>query len=347
MVVPARIADVGGPAAAAAPDAGIVGHDVCVGTTSAGHTSILTMQQALRRVLAMPKSIAELESIRLVVCTLAAASAASKFQRNVVEVLFEEDVSLLPKVKQKKEKKDGGSVELPFGFTLTPAPKGDPAGSSDSSDASSQVRLRKKLDEEPPTATEQSSSEADTEKQKKRPPAKKPAPKVVPAETEIAKAKVVRIGTVVGVGKRYDHFPVMDSAGSREIGFILYNASAKQFNAHCYRHGENTCRMGRSSAPWEAKPGQTWTELRTSKGRPLAWLVCWLRCCDDFIAGDRGRLPHFKLGESKWTNPFSCGECETRQCARREVEFDPTFAELRKHERPPWPSEGLEPAGAF
>lgn len=93
-----------------------------------------------------------------------------------------------------------------------------------------------------------------------------------------------RRGVGVRGGPRYEHLKVYSAAG-RELGFVLVNEHGRSLDCHCLLHGDR-CRVGRQ---WEAyEGGGRLTPLRTSQGRPLGWLVAWLRLGERFEAGDGG-----------------------------------------------------------
>jgi len=143
-------------------------------------------------------------------------------------------------------------------------------------------------------------------------------------------------------GPKYQHFYVHDAEG-RLVGFILKNDNASQFDAHCDVHGP-TCRIAHS---FEAYTGTgAMTDLRSSKGRCLAFLVARLRLATKFKPGPDGRAAHFGARTCKGAGAcLADGRGAERLSARAWVEAEPSFAPLRLAERQPRVGEPIEPPG--
>ena len=149
-----------------------------------------------------------------------------------------------------------------------------------------------------------------------------------------------------GRGKpRYDHYPILDESGTR-IGYFIRNDNAKSFDCHCELHS-NDCAFSKSWAPWDPEDGKL-TELRASKGRPLAFLVAWLRYGAKWPDTPEGQQAHkdAKLGRGL-DQCIMMGHGKLRLDCRAYIEAEPTFEPLRLKERKPRPGEPLEPLGKF
>ena len=134
------------------------------------------------------------------------------------------------------------------------------------------------------------------------------------------------------------------------VGYIICNENARQFDAHCLRHGERTCCIGRTCREHESRTGAPLTAKQLSQGRPLAFLIAWLRygATDQFIDGPAGRDEHFKArkcqGDHAW---LASGSDPRRMSARTWVESAGEFVGIRTEERQPRDDEPLEPLGGF
>ena len=104
--------------------------------------------------------------------------------------------------------------------------------------------------------------------------------------------------------------------------------------------------LSRPGAEWPVAsiPG-TWTPMRVAQGRPLGFLVAWLRL---------GRTAADKAAHGKHkkecTTPGSVlfsGADAARTSARTWVQAQPSFAALTCKERAQWTGEGAEPEGPF
>ncbi len=124
------------------------------------------------------------------------------------------------------------------------------------------------------------------------------------------------------------------------MGFILYNAKANSLDAHCLRHKGNPtlhCVVNRTVAEGR----------KQAQGRPLGFLVAWLRCACRFEHGPAGRDHHFlaRLGSTKGMEFLAIGTSAERQAARAWVKHAPEMRPLVERERPPHEGEPEEPLG--
>ena len=149
-----------------------------------------------------------------------------------------------------------------------------------------------------------------------------------------------------GRGERhhYEPFEVQNAAGE-PIGHILMNETGSSLDIHCWKHKE--CSIGRTWAGWDETKGAL-TPLRAGKGRPLGFLVAWLRYGERFEATDAGRAAHmdakFGKGAAACLND---GTGVARMQARAYVDSVPSLKPCRDRERPPRPGEPREPLGPF
>ena len=151
-----------------------------------------------------------------------------------------------------------------------------------------------------------------------------------------------------GGGKKYDPLLVRDVNGD-VIGHILVNENAKSLDAHCYRHGAD-CAIGRTFLPYEYKPGEKLTPFRSARGRPLGFLVAWLRwgCRPTVLAGELGRQTHVEAKAGKGdAKELASGLSDIRKRAREWAESDPGMEPARNKERRPRATEPLELFGHF
>ena len=148
-----------------------------------------------------------------------------------------------------------------------------------------------------------------------------------------------------GGGNKYPPLDVTDDAGN-VIGHVLVNANSHQLHIHCHRHGP-TCSIGKTWTPWPEEKGRL-TPLRASRGRPLAFLVGWLRLGLDIEAGEEHRLEHFECKNCKGNAAaLADGTSALRLDARAYVAASPTLGPARAKERPLRDGEPQEPPGPF
>ena len=148
-------------------------------------------------------------------------------------------------------------------------------------------------------------------------------------------------------GPRYEPFLVYDD-DAKPIGHILVNEHTSSLDAHCYGHAPGDCAMSRTYTPYIGDGAMT--DLRSSRGRPLGFLVAWLRAHARFPPGADGRAAHCRFGKCKCLpskTMLGNGAGPERLAARAWVEAAPTMVEPRGAERPPRPGEPLEPPGKF
>lgn len=149
-----------------------------------------------------------------------------------------------------------------------------------------------------------------------------------------------------GAGKgapRYDHYDVTAEDG-QVIGYLLHNTNASQFDIHCNLHGGD-CAIGRSYLPYAGIVGAGATAMRLAKGRPLAFLVAWLRWGQQFVDAD-GRHRHMNARVCQGLDaPLGDGGSWERLSARAYVEAEAAFVGLRLVERQPRDGEPIEPRG--
>ncbi len=123
------------------------------------------------------------------------------------------------------------------------------------------------------------------------------------------------------------------------IGCIVVNKAGTILDAHCYRHhGKRPCSINRTYNRPIVKPkGST-----QHRGRPLGFLVAWLRAGYSFPAGPDHRNEHFEC--SKCQDDFAYlenGRGPQRQSARAWAS-----ANLPDDlEAPKWDGESDEPLG--
>lgn len=146
---------------------------------------------------------------------------------------------------------------------------------------------------------------------------------------EVLAAPVAPAGAVDG--GRNQSWPVTDAAGV-VIGKIVWNAAGSSLDGHCCHPGHRDshlgCRVNRT-----VRPGPK------GKGRPLAFLMAWLRSADNH----GGRDSHFqaRLGRGEHSEAVSF---ENRLAAREMILADPSWAAAAAFERAPAPGEGPEPS---
>ena len=148
-----------------------------------------------------------------------------------------------------------------------------------------------------------------------------------------------------GGGPRYGRLDVKDEYGEI-VGYVLVNDNSRSLDCHCLRHGPD-CAIGRTFVGWDEDCGRL-TPLRAARGRPLGFLIAWLRWGIRFPEGVEHERAHFAASKSKdEARVLADGNSDERQEARRYVESEPTLAPARAKERPPRPGEWLEPVGHF
>ena len=146
---------------------------------------------------------------------------------------------------------------------------------------------------------------------------------------------------------RYHRVPVPSSSepGADIVGYILFNINANSLDAHCCRHEGNPklhCSVNRTVS------GAASTGVgHAAQGRPLGFLVAWLRCACQFEAGPTGRDPHFqaRLGSTGGSGFLASGASAERQAAREWVRNSPDMQALAAKERPLRDGEPEEPLG--
>jgi hypothetical protein len=152
-----------------------------------------------------------------------------------------------------------------------------------------------------------------------------------------------------GGGKKYKRYSIWDGDGE-ECGYMIINANpnAMSFDAHCSRH-RGDCSIGRTYQPYDGEGAMT--EQRSAKGRPLAFLVAWLRMGARYAShdGDEDREKHMaaKRGDTAETLCLKDGRSPLRNACRDYVERSGHLADLRALERQPRDGEAIEPRGKF
>ena len=143
-----------------------------------------------------------------------------------------------------------------------------------------------------------------------------------------------------GIGERNKYLPyeVKDAAGV-VIGHLLHNEHARSFDMHCHLHPD--CAIGRTYVPHDGVGVlERTTAMQQAKGRPLAFLVAWLRWGQQYA--DRESHMHARFAKGL-DAPLGNGASDERLRARAYVESAPTLAPLRLIERQPRSGEGIEP----
>ena len=142
---------------------------------------------------------------------------------------------------------------------------------------------------------------------------------------------------------RYPHLEVFDDSG-RNVGYLLVSEHTQQIDAHCNLHGPS-CRTGATYIGWDPANGP-WTELRRNRGRPLAYLIAWLRWGSRFADGPEGRDAHFAARKGSDVNfPVADGSGRLRLQCREWAVATPAMLPAIEAERPPRVGEPLEPLG--
>ena len=147
-------------------------------------------------------------------------------------------------------------------------------------------------------------------------------------------------------GPKYLKIPVKGEGGAI-IWHLLHNEAGARIDCHCCRHKD--CAVGRTYIAWDpaAEPGKM-TPMREARGRPLAFLIAWLRWGLRYEADENGRNAHMeasKCGPTDGANCLADGESHERQSARFWAEAQPSLDNFRDLERPRRPGEPLEPKG--
>lgn len=108
---------------------------------------------------------------------------------------------------------------------------------------------------------------------------------------------VPRVGGGRRAGTSYARYDVHDATGA-PIGYITWNIGSKSIDAHCSRHAGNRldCAVNRTVTGSLAKTNSL---NRSAQGRPLGFLIAWLRCGVDFEAGPAGRDAHHAVRLAK------------------------------------------------
>ncbi|CAK0804764.1 unnamed protein product [Prorocentrum cordatum] len=143
---------------------------------------------------------------------------------------------------------------------------------------------------------------------------------------------------------RYCHYSVAGLDGN-PIGYILFNENSNTFDAHCSRHGKD-CAVSKSCRAFEGDAAGSGKRL--AQGRPLGFLVAWLRygTSDLFGDGPEHRKHHFDARLRRGPHALLMdGEGPLRRGSRAWVQSNPHFEPLRRAERKQRPGEAVEPPG--
>ena len=124
-------------------------------------------------------------------------------------------------------------------------------------------------------------------------------------------------------------WPVFDDEGVK-IGQIVWNAAGQSLDAHC-SHDDHQSEHLRCHVNRTVKPSR-------GKGRPLAFLISWLRC--GRAHGSRDGHFQARLGRGEAAEEVSF---ETRSSIRALIINDSDWDEARALERAPLANEGPEP----
>ena len=286
---------------------------------------------------------------------------AKRYQVCVGAVQFADELSTVMEEESlaSKTKNDKEGIYMPFGYTLThaeqrqanrerrwqrKAAKKLEGGDGSSSDESSSAWRRKVIDEED---TASDSSEESEERRRKR---RKPAPPRPPQPNAAEDApKTGAQGGARGVfaGPKYDHYDVYDDDGTY-VGYILHNTNngpKGSLDAHCACCAGD-CSTSRTCSGWDDDGVGAWTGLRSARGRPLGFLVAWLRLGRHFATREK-HLEAMKNARQK-SSPLYSGKGALRQRARDWVIATPSFRHLRVNaERLLRDNEEMEPDGQF
>lgn len=188
------------------------------------------------------------------------------------------------------------------------------------------------------------SGSEDDSKQKKKPstPAAPPpepvAPVPPPPEPVAPRPQTYR---TTGMS-RYERIAVFLENGEL-AGHILYNENACMLDAHCAMHTK--CAVSKSSHAYRGKGLDS--GRREGQGRPLGFLVAWLRLGHSpAMPADGGRDLHFRarLGTAPYQFLLD-GTSPQRVSCREYIQSEPRFQSLRDAERPRRLGEPLEPPG--
>ena len=143
---------------------------------------------------------------------------------------------------------------------------------------------------------------------------------------------------------RYAKHDVFSDTGEL-VGHIVFNQNAMSLDAHCHRHlgGRLNCAVNRT-VDCKVDPGSN-LHLQ-ARGRPLGFLVAWLRAASQFAPGPEGRASHHALrlgrGADAW---IADGIGAERQAARLWVDGEPLIEALRTVERALRDGEPLDSVG--
>lgn len=116
-----------------------------------------------------------------------------------------------------------------------------------------------------------------------------------------------------------------------EIGKVVFNEPAGSLDAHCHLHRDSHLHCAVNRTVRMSNP-------KVPRGRPLAFLLAWLRAGADYTTRDA----HFAARLGRDEAEALCTH-ERRVAIRSEIEADPYWAEARSKERRPGPDEPLEP----
>lgn len=141
-----------------------------------------------------------------------------------------------------------------------------------------------------------------------------------------------------GPRRAYANYDVYADDGS-VVGFIKWNSNAESLDAHCSAHrgGRLNCVINRTTTDGSVRN-------RTSQGRPLGFLVAWLRCGGCFPTGPASRVAHFdaRRGKGAFAH-IGDGTSTARRAARAWLNSAPHMQTLLGCERARRPGEPDEP----
>ena len=117
------------------------------------------------------------------------------------------------------------------------------------------------------------------------------------------------------------------------IGKVVWNRAGKSLDAHCFKHKDShlACAFNRTIHVGSPK---------VPKGRPLAFLILWIRTQDHPDCACRKDHFDARLGKGVFVGPFNHA---ARLELRQRLEVDAYWAAARAKERDPLPGEPLEP----
>ena len=125
----------------------------------------------------------------------------------------------------------------------------------------------------------------------------------------------------------------------RVIGCIVVNKVGNSLDAHCYRHhGKRPCSINRTFRRPAVKP----KGVTQHRGRPLGFLIAWLRAGLAIPEGQGGRDRHFECSKCQGEFAFLANGCGHERKAARAWAAENLPTDL---EAPKWDGEADEPAG--